>query len=92
MKNNILVPSFFVDYELTPNEQIFSAMPWREQVTFRWNDDDVRIELDQHAGLEFNSASYLKQQSTDRHGASIGHIILTPSQQIDMALRLDTLL
>jgi hypothetical protein len=27
----------------------FSALSWREQVTFQWNDDDVHFVLDQHA-------------------------------------------
>jgi hypothetical protein len=30
------------------NSAIFSAMPWREQVNFQWDDDEVRFELDQH--------------------------------------------
>jgi hypothetical protein len=35
----------------------FSAISWREQ----WNDDDFRFVLDQHAVLDFYSASSLKQ-------------------------------
>ena len=27
----------------------FSAISWREQVHFQWNDDEVRFELDQHS-------------------------------------------
>jgi hypothetical protein len=27
----------------------FSAIPWLEQVEFRWDEDDVRFALDQHA-------------------------------------------
>jgi uncharacterized protein YcaQ len=46
---------------LMPNEQ-FSAISWREQVTFWWDDnDDVRFVLDQHAELEMYSDSSLKQ-------------------------------
>jgi hypothetical protein len=35
------------DWCLTPTQQ-FSAISWREQVTFQRDDDDVRFELDQH--------------------------------------------
>jgi hypothetical protein len=49
-------------------------------VNFQWDDDDdVRFVLDQHTELDFYSASSLKQQSLDRHVASLGHIILIPS-------------
>jgi hypothetical protein len=44
--------------------------------------DEVRFVLDQHAELDFYSASSLKQQSAGRHVASLGHIILIPSQSI----------
>jgi hypothetical protein len=36
--------------------------------------------LDQHAELDFNSASSLKQQSAGRHVGPFGHIILIPSR------------
>jgi hypothetical protein len=36
----------------------------------------VRFVLDQHAELDFYSASSLKQQSAGRHVAPLGHIIL----------------
>ena len=29
--------------------QSFSAISWREQINFQWNDDEVRFVLDQHA-------------------------------------------
>ena len=47
----------------------FSAISWREQVTFRSddNDDDVNFVLDQHTEMDFYSANSLKQQFTDRH-------------------------
>ena len=32
---------------ITPTQQ-FLAISWREQVTFQWNDDEVRFVLDQH--------------------------------------------
>jgi hypothetical protein len=38
--------------------------------------------LDQHAELDFYSASSLKQQSAGRHVAPLGHIILIPSQPV----------
>jgi predicted alpha/beta hydrolase len=62
----------------------FSAISWREQVNFQWDDDDDegRFVLDQHAELDFYSASSLKQQSTSRHVAPLGHIILIPSQPV----------
>ena len=53
----------------------FSAISW-------WNNDDVLIVLDQHAELDFYSASSLKQQSAGRHVAPLGHIILIPSQPV----------
>ena len=44
------------------------------------DDDEVRFVLEHHAGLDFYSASSLKQQSTGWHVAPLGHIILIPSQ------------
>ena len=67
------------DHCLTPNEQFFSyIMAWTSY--FQWNDDDVRFVLDQHAELDYYSANSLKQQSSGRHVAPLGHIILIPSQ------------
>ena len=40
------------------------------------DDDDVLFALDQHAQLDFYSASSLKQQSVDSHVAQLGHIIM----------------
>ena len=57
-------------------------MLWREQVNFQWDDDEVRFVLDQHAELDFYSASSLKQQSAGRHVTPLGHIILIPSQPV----------
>jgi hypothetical protein len=59
-----------------------SAISWREQVNFQWDDDDVRFVLDQHAELDFYSASSLKQQFAGRYVAPLGHIILIPSQPV----------
>ena len=38
--------------------------------------------LDQHAELDFHSASSLKQQSVKRHVVQLRHIILIPSQPV----------
>ena len=46
----------------------------------RWY--DVRFVLDQHAELDFYSASSLKQQSADKHVTSLEHIILIVSQPV----------
>jgi hypothetical protein len=50
--------------------------------THRGDDDEVRFVLDQHAELDFDSASSLKQQSSGRHVAPLGRIILIPSQPV----------
>ena len=47
-----------------------------------WHDDEVHFVLDQHAELDFYSASSLKQQSAGRHVAPLVHIILIPSQPV----------
>ena len=49
---------------------------------FQWDDDEVRFVLDQNAELDFYIASSLKKQSAGRHVASLGHIILIPSQPV----------
>ena len=51
-----------------------------EQVNFQWDDDNVHFVLDQHAWLDFYSASSLKQHSEGRHVAPLGHIIMIVSQ------------
>jgi hypothetical protein len=45
-----------------------------------WDDEDICFVLDQHAKLDFYSASYLKQQSADRHDAPLELFIPIPSQ------------
>ena len=62
--------------------QQFSAILSRERVNFQLDDDEVHFVLDQHAELDFYSASSLKQQSAGRHVAPLGHIILIPSQPV----------
>jgi hypothetical protein len=49
---------------------------------FQWDDDEVRFVPDQHAYLDFYSASSLKQQPANKHVAPIGLIILIPSQSV----------
>ena len=66
---------------LMSNEQ-FSAISWWEQVTFRWDDDDVRFVQNQQTWLDFYSANSLKQQSIDRNVPPLGHIILNQSQPV----------
>jgi hypothetical protein len=53
-----------------------SAISWREQVTFWWDDDNdnVQIVLDQHSKLDIYSAS-----------------LLNNSLRVDMSLHSDTL-
>ena len=48
----------------------------------QWNDVVVRFVLDQHAELDFYSASTLKQQPACWHVAPLGYIILIPSQPV----------
>ena len=68
---------------INSNSAICSGILWQELVYFQRDDDDdddVSFVQDQHAWLYFHSANSLKQQSTDRHVAPFGHIILIPSQ------------
>jgi hypothetical protein len=53
-----------------------------EQVNFQWDDNEVRFVLNQHAKLDFYSASSLKQQPAGMHVAPLGHIILILSQPV----------
>ena len=60
----------------------FSAISWREQVNFQWDDYEVHFVQDQHTELDFYSASSLNQKSAGRHVHPLGHIILIPSQPV----------
>jgi hypothetical protein len=60
----------------------FSAISWRDQVTFRRDDDVILFVPDQHTLLDLYSASSLIQQSAGRHVAPLKHIILIPSQPV----------
>ena len=53
-----------------------------ENKLIHWNNNEFRFVLDQHAYLDFYSASSLKQQSEDRHVTAIGHIIPIPRQPV----------
>ena len=54
------------------NSAIFQLYHDKNKLIFN---DEVHFVLDQHAELDFNSASSLKQQCADRHVAPLGHII-----------------
>ena len=58
-----------------PSEQ-FSAISWREQITFWWDDDDACYTRPTRWAGNFNNASSLKQQSTGRHVAAFIHILI----------------
>ena len=65
------------------NSAIFQLYHGKNKLIFNVRDDDeIRFVLDQHAELDFYSASSLKQQSSNRHVAILGHIILIPSQTV----------
>jgi hypothetical protein len=68
-----LCKNWVSDCCLTPTQQFFSYI--MEQVNFQWNDDEVHFVLDQHAELDFYSASWLKQQSADRKVSLLWRII-----------------
>jgi hypothetical protein len=62
------------------NNKAFNFLSVLKKIS--WNDeeededDEVRFVLDQHAELDFYSASSLKQQSVGRHVPPFGHITL----------------
>ena len=95
MKNNIratvpqLERAWVTDCCVTPHKHwFFSAISWREQVNFQWDDHEVRFVLEQHDYLDLYSASLLKQQSADRYVATRGHIILISNQPGSLSLML----
>ena len=45
------------------NLTIFQLYQGENKLTFHWDDDGVRFVLEQHAELDLDSASSLKQQS-----------------------------
>jgi hypothetical protein len=58
---------------LTLNEQFLQVYHGENKLHFNVMMYDVRFVLDQHADLDFYSASSLKQQSADRHVTPLGH-------------------
>jgi hypothetical protein len=66
-------------FQRFPDLTLFNVI--NEMTMFQW-DNDVRFALDQHAYLDFYSSSSLEQQSASWHFASLGHIILIPSQAV----------
>jgi hypothetical protein len=66
------------------NQKIMRSRPRPQpQIeNFRWDENEFRFVLNQHAELEFYSATSLKQQSAGRHVATLGHITLIPSQPV----------
>jgi hypothetical protein len=62
----------------------FSAILWWEQVNFQWDDDEVCFVLDQHAELDFYSASSLKRQIIQFYCRTfypynVFHLVLKPT-------------
>jgi hypothetical protein len=71
------------DYCLVQMQQFLSYMYIMARTSYiQWNDDDVCFVLNQHAELDFYSASPLKQLSTGNHVVLLGRIILIPSQPV----------
>ena len=64
---------------LNAKSAIFQLYHGQNKLIFQWDDDKVRFVLNQHAKLDFYSASSLKQQSVDRRLTPLGHIFLIPS-------------
>ena len=62
----------------------FPSYTWRKKYTLLLDDHDVCFV---QAKLEFYSANSLKQQSTDRHVAPLGHSLLIPSQLFVFPIR-----
>ena len=60
------------------NSAIFQLINFQSDDTCNY----IWFVLDQHAKLDFYSASSLKQQSADRLVAPLGHIILIPRQPV----------
>jgi hypothetical protein len=76
---------FILDTKIS-EESVFKLVQQKNypvsKILYQWDDDEVRFILDQHAELDFYSASSLKQQSAGRNVTPFGHIILIPSQPI----------
>ena len=64
------------------NSAILQLYHGENKLIFQWDDDEVCFVLEQHADLDFYSVNSLKQKSTDKHVAPLGHIIPIPSQPV----------
>jgi hypothetical protein len=42
-----------------------SAISWREQVHFQWNDDEFRFAIDQHLYLDFDEGRFVLEQHAE---------------------------
>ena len=58
----------------------YSAISWWEQVTFRWDDNDVHFVLSEHSLLDLYSAISLKNSAQVDHVTPVGHILLILNQ------------
>ena len=67
---------------ILPSEQYVRYILARMGYTKCWDGDDVLFILDQHGEVDIYNASTLKQQSTGRHVAPLGHIVMIPSHAI----------
>ena len=72
----IYVPWSFLLSIVWVSEGVSDCCLTSTQQFCKWNHDETRFVLDQHASLDCYSASSLNQQSADRHIAALGHIIL----------------
>jgi len=66
------------DCRLTQNEHYFSYIVMRTKLYIRRDDNDIRFALAQHPWLDFFNETTIR----GRHVASLGHIILIPSQPL----------
>ena len=65
------------------NSEIFQLYHGENKlINIQRDDDEVHFVLDQHNDLDFYRASSLKQQSVDIRVATLGYIILIPSQPV----------
>jgi len=73
----------------------FSAISWREQVTFRWDEDDVHFVLahrnnNPRVNMSLHSGHIILIPLQVNMSLHSGHIILIPLQ-VNMSLHSDTL-
>ena len=80
-ENIIRMSEWVSEWLLLRQHSNFSAISWREQVNFLWEDDEFLFILE-HTKLDFYSASSLKQQSIGNYVTPLWHIFLIPSQPV----------